>query len=235
LSPTSVSPQDPPFPVGLSLSIPATLPQASYAFSVTGTSNGVAHSVSGQFAVGGITGSILPAADTISVGGNKTFAVSLTGQNGYAGNVNLNCKAPVGLTCSFSPLGVNIPAMGSATAQLTIQVSQKPSSSSGSKVALGATGVKAGPFYGSKVWLLFAGICLLPASFRNRRVRRALSTMTVFGFLVIGLLSCGGGSNGSGGGGGGGGGNPVTVQVQVAAASNNGGTASIGSVTVTVP
>ena len=61
---------------------------------------------------------------TIKAGSSATSTVTLTSQNGFAGNVSLRCDltpvTKVPPTCSFSAVSVAVPANGTAQATLTI-------------------------------------------------------------------------------------------------------------------
>src|SRR4029077_21033703 len=64
---------------------------------------------------------------TISVGGSATSTVTVTSQNGFAGNVNLTCKltpsAKVPPTCTFASNSVSVPANGTVQTTLTVGTS----------------------------------------------------------------------------------------------------------------
>jgi hypothetical protein len=78
-----------------------------------------------------ILGAISPSSPTIGAGQSAGLQITLLSQYGAAGSISLQCSGnPSGTTCAFNPAAVNLPANGSATDQLTLQVgSSVPSGS----------------------------------------------------------------------------------------------------------
>jgi subtilisin family serine protease len=225
--------------------IAASLPQGTYPFTITGTSARTTHTANAQLAVGGVTAAFSQTTATIQLHGQATIAMTLQSQNGYAGSVLVDCQQPpAGISCQFNPDFVDVPAGGSATTQLILAVSTKPTG----QVQPGARRAFHASAMGFRLRLA-AGITLLPALFllpwarRNSWRNRFLLIIVTAGMLSASLVGCGGGSGGSGGGGSGGGGGggggtgggtPVTVQVQVRGSAQS-TTVSLGTISVTVP
>ncbi len=70
-----------------------------------------------------IQGVISPSSATISAGQSTGLEITILSQYGAAGSLSLQCSSnPSGTTCAFNPATATLPANGSATGQLTLQV-----------------------------------------------------------------------------------------------------------------
>jgi hypothetical protein len=179
-------------------------------------------------------GSTSPSSATISVGQSASFAIALSSQNGATGAVSLQClNVPSGTTCAFNPTSPTLPANGSVSDQLTIQVTSRP-----------AAPVPRSPCWQTPpnghlptAWLLGAvALCLaVGIELRRRKVCNSVSMAAALGLVLVFLAtaSCGGG------GGSGSGPNPtpspvvvtITVQASVADISTP---QTVGTLTLTV-
>jgi hypothetical protein len=227
--------------------------QGTFAFTISAASGNATHTQDVQVTVGGLSGSVAPAAMTIAAGNASTFTVTVNSTGGFSGQVNLACSgAPAGVACSFSPPQFNVQANAAATSTLTVQVATKPSGSLSHRNP--ATG-----FPGARNFVAISGLLLLMAWARARSVNgsraaiaRALGAIVLTIALAAAMVSCGGvtstttsggtsspgGTGGSGSAGGTGGGTggstsvsfPMSVQAQSGSATSN-----VGTITVTVP
>jgi subtilisin family serine protease len=214
----------------------------TYTFTLTGTSNGLVRTTSGQLTVtsGTFSGSVSPSTATITVGSAQNFTVQVNSSGGFQGQVDLACSAGVGLTCQLTPGQVTLASGGSATSQLNIAVTTNPDSVRASLSC--ARRITLATFS-----LSFALLTLLVGFVRNRNAQRTAGDCTkrlepvwvycavVLALLMgLGLSSCGGGNTMSGGGGGGGGGGGTITSVTVQGTAG-GTTVTLGSVSVTIP
>jgi hypothetical protein len=130
------------------------------------------------------------APDTISVGSSATATITVTSQNGFAGNVSLSCRvAPATTappTCSLQPVIVAVPANGTVQSSLTI-ATVSPSAS------FGLAGL----------WLPLAGLAVVVPGLKTSKRRRQpyfLALCVVLTALLL-MPGCVSGSGTSGGGG----------------------------------
>src|SRR5439155_22840576 len=102
----------------------------TYPFTLTGTSGSLSHTATATLRVQGppdFSGTISPTSATLSVGQSSKFTVALKSQNGATGNVSFQClNVPSGTSCTFDPTTVSLPANGSASDQLAVQVNSRP-------------------------------------------------------------------------------------------------------------
>ncbi len=132
-----------------------------------------------------------PAALSVSAGQAATAAVTVTGQNGFSGAVNLACAAglPAGATCSFSPSSVSA-GTTPMTATLTISV---PSAT-----------LLPGPLHrsGAPLWAFWLavvpGVVLATGAGERSRKRTVLLALLLGMIVLVGMVGCGGGSTGTG-------------------------------------
>jgi len=99
----------------------------TYPFTITGTAGPMTQSASASLIVQApgptITNSITPSSATASVAQAASFSIIVNSISGAAGTVNLQCAAlPSGATCAFNPASPTLPANGSVTDTLTVQV-----------------------------------------------------------------------------------------------------------------
>ena len=198
--PTSLTPSDSGAHASLTFNIPATFAPGSFTFTIGAVSGDVIHTQNVQLTVGGLTGSVTPAAATIPVGASSNFTVSLNSTGGFSGQVTLACAgAPSGVACNFTPAQLNASA-NVATSVLTVQVSTKPSGSLYFKNKL-----KVSPI--PKEMLTIAGFMFLLAfmmTFALSRVHRgsatvarSLAAIVLTIALAAAMLSCGGATTSS--------------------------------------
>lgn len=165
-----------------------------------------------------------PATITLETSQNITVAVSLTSNSGFTDTIGLGCASlPVGVTCHFSPVSVNLPANGAVSSQLTIDTNDPLSGGAsamnrmpGSKGASLAGLLPFSAFFG---WLLW----------RQRRHTAGLLTMTLVlalsaaAFLATG---CSGFSSGSVA--------PGTYTIQITGTGANSSITHYQNVTLTI-
>ena len=221
----------------LTVQVASSVAAGSYPFTVTATSGSLTTSAAATLVVQAppsFNGSTSPSSATISVGQSASFAIALSSQNGATGAVSLQClNVPSGTTCAFNPTSPTLPANGSVSDQLTIQVTSRP-----------AAPVPRSPCWQTPpnghlptAWLLGAvALCLaVGIELRRRKVCNSVSMAAALGLVLVFLAtaSCGGG------GGSGSGPNPtpspvvvtITVQASVADISTP---QTVGTLTLTV-
>lgn len=211
------------------------------------------------FSLSGVTASISPVSAVINVNGTATFDLSVKSTNTVAGSLTFSCGgAPAGVTCAFNPNPLSISANGTASVMLNVAVSVKPLAAAASDPTgrFGST-PKNMPMVSARMWAISAMIFFAMVIARRRNAAglrlqtsshwgaqrhsaaafaRPLALILLLAALATGLASCGGSTNsggGSGGGGTGGGGSitfPLTVQAQ-----SNSATASLQTISITVP
>src|SRR5205823_281572 len=86
----SVTPSDSGARANLTVTIPPTLAQGNFAFAITAAGGGRTHTQDVQVAVGGLSGSVAPAAMTIAAGSASNFTVTVNSTGGFTGQVNLD-------------------------------------------------------------------------------------------------------------------------------------------------
>jgi hypothetical protein len=177
----------------------------SYLFTVTGTSGSLTHRATATLQVQGaapppdFTGSVSPTSATLAVGQSANFAITLNSQNGATGTVNLQClNVPSGTTWTFKPAAPTLPANGSASDTLTVQVNSRPSASPpGSPAPWSFPTAWFGTFW-FFVITLAAGSALTMKMWRRRpRLPASVAILIGFALLFFTLTSCGGGGGGT--------------------------------------
>ena len=169
---------------------------------------------SGSFTISG-------SAVTATAGASGTSTITVTPTGGFTGTVNVTCPAaalPPGVTCSPSPLAINVTGTAAVTGTLTLNVTAPSSTLTASAVPSDRILYAAGaipPGGGTGWWTLSAGtglaalvLLFLPG---RKRYRVAL------GLGLVCILSFALGCGGYGGGGGGGGPVATTTTITVAA------------------
>ncbi|HSY19388.1 MAG TPA: hypothetical protein VK815_13685 [Candidatus Acidoferrales bacterium] len=92
----------------MSISTSLSTPVGSYPVSIIGTSGTLAHTNTLTLVVAGFTLSAAPSAQTVNVGSNATFTVTVTTNASFAGNINLGIGgAPADVSASFAPPALN--------------------------------------------------------------------------------------------------------------------------------
>jgi hypothetical protein len=114
--------------VTVTLTVPAGLPTAGFPFTINAASPTISQFQDMQLSVGTPASSVTPAAATIPLGGTANFVVTVVSTANVAGQFNLACQAPAGVTCTFSPSSAFLPINGRATSTLTVQILSLPSS-----------------------------------------------------------------------------------------------------------
>src|SRR2546423_12178406 len=135
--------------------------------------------------------------------------ITVTPSGGFLGNVNVTCPAaglPAGVTCSPSPLAINVTGTGAVTGQLAVAVAAPSTTLTASAPSAERTLYAAGatPPGGVKGWWrLSAGaglaamlVLVLPGR-KRYRAALGLGLVCVLSFT----LGCGGYGGGGGGGG----------------------------------
>src|SRR6266403_2156578 len=108
---------------------PQAAPVGNYSFTVSGASSRVSHSASAQLKIEDATIAMSKTAATVSVGSSTNVNVTLTSSNGFTDQFTFAClNAPAGVACSFSPSSGQLPANGTLTSGLTVQVNSPPTS-----------------------------------------------------------------------------------------------------------
>jgi hypothetical protein len=224
----------------LTVLVISSVAAGSYPFTVSATSGSLSTSVNATLVVQpppSLSGSMSPASATLSVGQSTNFAITLNSQNGATGAVTLQCmNLPSGTTCSFNPAAPMLPANGTVSDTLTVQVNSMPAASAPRILA-------PWPFPTDHVGamrlfflMLVLGLALTVRTWpRRRRLVASLVVLGSIGLLFLASASCGGG--GSGGGSGGSPSPPAPVVVTIPVQANGAGVAttqSIGTLTLTV-
>jgi uncharacterized membrane protein len=113
----------------LTVSTTASVAPGSYPFTVTGTSGSLSHSAGATLVVQAVPAPDFslsaPGSQTVTAGGQATYALTITPVNGFVGTVSLAASSlPAGATASFSP--------NPATASSTLTVSTTAGVTAGS-------------------------------------------------------------------------------------------------------
>ncbi|PYV24875.1 MAG: hypothetical protein DMG27_11785, partial [Acidobacteria bacterium] len=170
----------------------------TYPFTLTGTSGSLTHRATATLQVQGppdFSGTISPTSASLSVGQSSKFTVALKSQNGATGSVSFQClNVPSGTSCAFDPASVSLPADGSASDQLTVQVNSRPAA-----FPPGAPVPWSVPSDGLGTLCLFAAMLIagLARQTEMKRWERRLgaSMAIVIGVALLFLAtSCGGGA-----------------------------------------
>jgi hypothetical protein len=250
---TSVTLSDSGSHVNFTLTVPPTLAAGNYAFTVSAASGDTKHTQGAQVTVGGLTGSIAPAAATIAAGSSSNFAVMVNSNGNFAGQVNLGCSGqPAVVTCSFNSTPVTLAANGRVTSTLTVHVASKPTVSAVYKAPRDVAPLSRGlPLAGLCAVLLLAA-AMLEVMRRREALHPAMIRGLTAGLLIIalgaGLIACSGSvkstgtiggtgttsASGTGGGGTGGGSIAVTFPMTVQAQSGT-AHANLATISITVP
>ena len=170
----------------------------SYTFTVIGTVGSLTHSATASMVVQqtasppSFTGSVSPASATLSVGQSANFNIALNSQNGATGAVTFQClNVPSGTTCTFNPTAPTLPANGSVSDQLAVQVNSRP--------AAAPPPVAPSPWKPpGEALRLFSLLAALAASLglglRRRNLNKAASMAALLGVILLffAAASCGG-------------------------------------------
>jgi hypothetical protein len=187
----------------------------------------------GSFTVGPASGT----ATVSSPGSSTTYALTVTGTNGFAGTVTFSCTGlPADAFCSATPATLSATTT-SATSTLTITTTAATallppapggggSANHNAPLLAGTSQHLLGPTLA--MLLIFCAAVFLFAPKNNTRQATAVFALMVFGMVFI--ASCGGSS---GGGGGGSSGTP-TGNSTVTVTASSGGTTAATTFTLTV-
>ena len=234
----------------LTLTIPPTFPAGSFPFTINAFSPTIGQFLDMQVNVVVRTSSVTPSAATIPLGGTASFAVTVIGTGNFAGQFNLSCTAPAGVTCTFIPPSSFVPINGRVTSTLTVQILSLPATGSApqnpgeifppelpmAQRVLSVSGV---------VLLLVSALAFAFSSGKKRGglvLARSMATIFLTAAVAALMLSCGGATTTStlsaGGTTSGGvttsGIVPVTFPLTVSALSG-GSVVNVGTVSITVP
>jgi hypothetical protein len=125
-APASVTPSTLGTVVNLTVTISSTLSTPGFPFTVNVATPMISQSQDMQITVGQMTPSVTPTAAIIPLGGKASFAVTVASTGGFAGQFNLFCSAPAGVTCTFSPNSAFLPINGRVQSIMTVQVLSLP-------------------------------------------------------------------------------------------------------------
>jgi hypothetical protein len=224
----------------LTVQVSSTAQVGTYPFVVAATLGTITHQIAATLQVQtppppDFSGSISPTSATLSVGQSANFGITLNSLYGATGSVSLAClNLPSGTTCTFNPTTVSLPANGTASDTLTVQVNSRPA------IAPPVTSLPWTPTGG---WLrtfpILAGLLLATfvvvaaGSGRRRKLAPLVVLLFIAASLLVATLSCGGGGGGTGNG------QtpppPVTFTITVQASGAGVSTPkNIGTVTITV-
>jgi len=124
--PASVTPSTLGTVVNLTVTISSTLSTPGFPFTVNVATPMISQSQDMQITLGQMTSSVTPTAAIIPLGGKASFAVTVASTGGFAGQFNLFCGAPAGVTCTFSPNSAFLPINGRVQSIMTVQVLSLP-------------------------------------------------------------------------------------------------------------
>ncbi len=158
---------------------------------------------------------------TVTAGSTAVSTITVTPSGGFTGNVQVTCAGtglPPGVTCTPSPLTINVTGASPVTGQLTVAVAAPSATMTASRISADRHSVYAaltpappsdgGTHLRNAWWMLsaFTGLAATLLFFfpglRARNQLRAAFTLGLACVLCF-ALGCGGGSSGGGGGGGG--------------------------------
>jgi hypothetical protein len=159
---------------------------------------------------------------TVTAGSTAVSTITVTPSGGFTGNVQVTCAGtglPPGVTCTPSPLTINVTGASPATGQLTVAVAAPSATMTASRIsadrhsiyaALAPGPPSAGGTSNRNTWWtlsaftgLAAMLLFLVPGLRGRNQLRVAFSLGLACVLCF-TLGCGGGSSGSGGSGGGG-------------------------------
>lgn len=194
-------------PVGGPINFPGTSPvtvttnnaaPGDYSFSVSASADGITHNAAvAVLHVQGVSSTISSTSATIPVGGSATFNLALSSQNGLTDAFTFSCPVlPAGMSCTFNPPNGNLPANGTLSTVLTVNVTSRPANA-----APISTG-RRNPYWPIPAGLALCILLLLGAMLRGpaARPRRPAFAVALCGAALAVLLTipgCGGGGGAS--------------------------------------
>jgi len=136
---------NPTFSSTLTISTSTSTPTGTYTITVTGTGGSVSHSGTYTLTVtapppGDFSISASPTSLTIHRTASGSVTITVTSLNGFTGTVSLSATPVAGVTETFNPTSVNVPANGSASATLTFQGSSGDSRGTFTVTVTGTSG-----------------------------------------------------------------------------------------------
>jgi hypothetical protein len=172
-----------------------TIVPGTYSFTINGASGTTTHIQVAQVVVGSMTLYPSSSSATIAVGSSGSFTMTAASTSGFTDAVTFSCAgAPSGVSCTFAPTQVTVPANGYTTTALTVKVTSKPSSGSLHNSPKGPL-----PSQRLMLWSSIAALSLMSAGmFASSRRGRASSPILAPGVAIIlltlvlaaGLISC---------------------------------------------
>ena len=144
-----------------------------------------------------VTGTVAPATLALPAAGGGSAALTVTGQNGFVGQLTLTCSgAPAGATCTFAQPTLTIQGTAPVTDTMTILLASPTATATNQKPARS-------PWPGNPggMTLAFTGILgTLGLGWRRRRNGRSsrllmLCFLPCVGMFAGGLVACGGGGS----------------------------------------
>jgi subtilase family serine protease len=110
--------------------VASTVAAGTYAISLTGTGNGIAHSTAVSLTVttaGNFTVSALPTSVSVVQGSSGTSTVTTTVSNGFNYAVSLSASGqPAGVTVTFNPTSIAAPGAGTSVATFAVAATAVP-------------------------------------------------------------------------------------------------------------
>ncbi|HEY6273709.1 MAG TPA: Ig-like domain-containing protein, partial [Terriglobales bacterium] len=206
--------------------------------------NSTTSSVSLTVQAGTFSGSASPTSATIKVGHSQTFVITINSGT-LQGAVSFSCaNPPTGISCKFSPGQANLAPNASATTQLTVTVSAKPTSRAGLLSVWPPADEHSHPRIAPQFAMSLLVLATLMAVIGVRRTAsfgasaaKSYLTLALLLLLVVSLNSCTSATflgNGTSSTGSGGNGSPASVSLVVQGTS--GGTVTtITTISITVP
>ena len=240
-SPTTASA---PGSTTVSFTVPTTVAQGTYSFTITGSSGGTSHSQTASLAVGTLAATVTPGTTgTVPVGSSAAFTITVSSTNNASGIVSFGCAGLVaGIGCTFSPTAINVNGTSAATT-LTVSVTTRPAAAPGRWLnfrKINGQGALASQVAFAALLLMAMAWMVLGrrAAATYTPLRSGLAVLAIV-LISVAMVSCtglvGSKNNGSGTGGGtGGGNNPVTTQLTVQGQSGN-ATMTLSTLSITVP
>jgi hypothetical protein len=172
---------------------------ANFTIQFSGSADGVTHQAAPvTLHIQNAVGAVSPTSAQIPVGSSAPFNVSVTSQNGLTDQFTFSCPGlPAGMSCNFSPPSGTLPANGTLTTTLTINVNSRPAA------AFHGLPPNTGSLPRTILLLTQLATVFLTFLFLLHMYRGIRSTPTLsacaggfalfLAFLVVGAVACGGG------------------------------------------
>jgi hypothetical protein len=175
---------------------PQNAPAGNYSMNITATGSGVSHGTSASLKIEDATISLSKTSSTVSAGGSATLNLSLSSVNGFTDQFTFTCpNLPVGMVCAFSPASGALPANGTLSSVLTVQVNSRPTSTSVFRPS--AKTPSTPQVRGTVLWIaLVITLTITLRGFDKRRGYRG-AILAFACVLLLSICSCGGGGSSS--------------------------------------